>query len=333
MTNKYILVTGGTGYIGSHTVLEIVKSNFEVIVIDDLSNSSEGNLKSIEKLTKKNIKFYKFSLLEKDKIVRIFKNYQIESVIHFAGFKSVPESIKNPLSYYKNNITGTLNLIEAMNSFNCNKIIFSSSASVYSETNKPPYKEVDSLDYKNPYSHSKLIIEKMLQSLSTYNKSWNILILRYFNPAGSDESGLLGDESINPTNLFPAIANSILGINSKLTVFGNDYETIDGSAVRDYIHVTDLAKGHLKAVENIDKFNYEVFNFGSGKGFTVLQVINEFQKITSKKIKVDIVERREGDQAISYADIEKARKVFNWKNNKNLGDMCKDTMNWYQKLL
>ena len=329
MKNKTLLVTGGSGFIGSHTVLELVRNKITVVVIDNLSNSSKKNIDRIKSKYKNKVLFHKVDLLKKYQIQKVFKKYKsISSVIHFAALKSVPESIKLPTQYYQNNVVGTLNLLDVMKKNKCKNLIFSSSACVYSEKVSPPYKEIDNLGYKNPYAHSKLIIEDILSNISKADKNWNICILRYFNPAGSDSLGLIGEENLNQTNLFPQIAQVILGNKKYIKIFGSNYKTKDGTAVRDYIHVSDIALGHISAINYLSKNCFSVFNLGSGSGFTVMEVIKEFEKILKIKIPIKFTKRRIGDAGISYSNIASAKKILKWKPKKNLSTLCKDTYEW-----
>ncbi len=330
MRNSYCLITGGCGYIGSHTVYELIKRRSKVIVIDNLINSSKKNIKKIQEHTNSKIIFHKVDIRNEKQLSLIFKKYKnIDSVIHFAGLKSVYDSNKNPLDYFENNIVGTSTLLRVMNKFGCHKIVFSSSATVYSEDQRPPYAESSALGYKNPYALTKLTIERMLNDLSNSNKLWKICILRYFNPVGSDPDGLIGEEAINPTNLFPIITMVVLGKRKRLNIFGNDYPSKDGTPIRDYIHVNDLARGHLNALAHLNKSRFSIFNLGTGNGYTVLEVVKVFEKILLKNIPIKVVNRRDGDVASSFADCSKARKTLKWKARKNLFDMCQDTLNWH----
>tara|TARA_B100002019_G_C21239561_1_gene584713 strand:- start:375 stop:1382 length:1008 start_codon:yes stop_codon:yes gene_type:complete len=329
MKNKYILITGGCGYIGSHTVLELLKKKRRIVVVDNLSNSTQQNIKNIEKFFKTKINFHKVDLRNERKLYTIFKRYKnIDSVIHFAGLKSVNESTKNPIDYYENNISGTITLLNVMKKFKCYKIVFSSSATVYSDSQNPPYSESSLLGYKNPYGFTKLFIEKILENLKNSNDHWKICILRYFNPVGANPQGIIGEEAIKPSNLFPVISSVISSKKKKQSIFGNNYPSKDGTPIRDYVHVEDLARGHINALSHLKKSSFSIFNLGTGKGYTVLEVIQMFEKLIARKIPIRITKRREGDVAASYADCNLAKKVLGWKPRKNLFDMCNDTLRW-----
>lgn len=320
-----ILVTGGMGYIGSHTVLELLKKNYEVIVIDNLCNSNIDVKEKIEKLSGKTFEFIKADVRDKSVLEEIFKNNKIDSVIHFAGLKAVGESVKKPIEYYDNNIGSTIVLLNIMKKYNCKKIVFSSSATVYGAKNKLPYKEYMEVgETTNPYGTSKLMIEKILEDLYISDNTWEISILRYFNPIGSEISGTLGENPKGiPNNLMPYIVRVASGELEELSIFGNDYNTIDGTGVRDYIHVVDLAKGHIKAIKKIKK-GVNIYNLGTGKGTSVLELVNTFEKVTGKKIKYRIVEKREGDIAEVYADPSKAKEELGWIAEYDIEDMCRD---------
>lgn len=324
-----ILVTGGLGFIGSHTVVELLKENNEVIIVDNLYNSKIEVLEKLEKITGKKIKFYKYDLVNKEEIEKIFKENEIDSVIHFAGYKAVGESVKKPLMYYSNNLISTINLLETMNKYNVKKIVFSSSATVYGNPGVVKYtEELGRKDASSPYGTTKCMIEKILEDLYDSDNSWNITILRYFNPVGAHESGLIGEEPNGiPNNLMPYVMKVASGKLETLSIFGNDYPTPDGTGIRDYIHVVDLAKGHVKALEKIKEgLNY--YNLGSGKGISVLELVNTFEKINNVKVNYKIVGRREGDLAEYYADATKAWNELNWKTEKTLEDICKDSWNY-----
>lgn len=329
-----LLITGGAGYIGSHTCVEILNSGYEVVVIDNLINSKEESLKRVEKITGKKFKFYKCDLIDKAFLKKIFDNEKFDAVIHFAGLKAVGESAKIPLKYYSNNITGSLNLFEVMQEKNVKNLVFSSSATVYGIPEKVPIDENFPLSVTNPYGRTKLMIEEILKDIYNSDNSWKIILLRYFNPVGAHESGLIGEDPNGiPNNLMPYIAQVASGKLFELKIFGNDYPTRDGTGVRDYIHVCDLAKGHLKALEKIFKIEKGIFvyNLGTGKGFSVLEMIDAFEKASGKKINYKIVERRDGDVAECYANTELAEKDLNWKAEKNIFEMCKDLWNWQLK--
>lgn len=325
-----ILVTGGAGYIGSHAVLELLLNNYEVVVIDNLSNSSEESLRRIKDMTNKSFSFYKVDLLDKESLREIFKSNQISAVMHFAGLKSVGESINSPLEYYSNNVVTTMNLCEIMKEFCVSNLVFSSSATVYGTPDVNPIIEEEPLKVTNPYGRTKLIVEEFLSDLSNSDSFWKIVILRYFNPIGASETGNIGESPNNiPNNLMPYITQVAIGTRNELSVFGGDYNTIDGTGVRDYIHVIDLVKGHIKALDYL-KFNNGIatFNLGTGKGYSVLELIKAFEKVTNKKIPYKIVNRRPGDVDICYADPKKARTLMNWEAKKSLEDMCSDAWSW-----
>ena len=327
-----ILLPGGTGYIGSHTAVELLNANKEIIIVDNFSNSKPEVLDKIKQITGKNFKFYELDCLDRNALERVFKKNQIEAVINFAGFKAVGESVKKPIQYYMNNITGALTILDVMKEYNCKKFIFSSSATVYGEPEKVPLTEdCRTGGTTNPYGTTKLFIEKILQDLYKSDNEWNICILRYFNPVGSHGSGLIGEEPQGiPTNLMPYIVRVASGQQKELSVFGNDYNTPDGTGIRDYVHVVDLAKGHLKALEKLEKENsgLYIYNLGTGTGYSVLDMVKAFEKATGKKVPYKITERRQGDIAICYADAEKAKKELGWVAEKTLEDMCKDSWNY-----
>jgi len=327
-----ILVTGGTGYVGSHTTIELLNKNYNVIIVDNLSNSNEKVIDKIKEITNRHVKFYAIDLLNEEDLNQVFINHKIDAVMHFAGYKAVGESVKLPLKYYTNNLVSTLNLCKVMERFNVYKLIFSSSATVYGKPASFPIKEDFPTNATNPYGRSKLMIEGILSDLSNSNKNWKIVSLRYFNPVGAHESGKIGEDPNGiPNNLMPFLTQVAIGKLPELKVFGNDYPTKDGTGVRDYIHVVDLAKGHIKALEKIDALdNYEVFNLGTGRGYSVLEVIEAFQKATGMQVKYKFVDRRPGDIPVSYADATKALKILNWKANKDIFDMCIDSWNWQQ---
>ena len=331
-----ILVTGGAGYIGSHTVVELLNEGKEVIIIDNFSNSKPEILDSIRKITNKNFKFYEINYLDRNALEKVFEeNKDIEAVMNFAGYKAVGESTKKPLEYYTNNISGALVLLETMKKYNIKKFIFSSSATVYGDPEIIPLTEnCKTGGTTNPYGTTKLFIEQILKDLYASDNSWNIAILRYFNPIGAHESGLIGEEPQGiPNNLMPYVVRVAAGILPELSIFGNDYNTPDGTGVRDYIHVVDLAKGHIKALEKLEKEKQGLFiyNLGTGIGYSVLDIVNTFEKANNVKVKYKIVERRPGDIAMCYSNPEKAMKELNWKAEKTLEDMCKDSWNFIIK--
>lgn len=328
-----VLVTGGMGYIGSHTIVELLnKGNNNVIVVDNLSNSKEEVKERIETITGKTFKLYKEDLVNLDSVYKIFRENKIDSVIHFAALKAVGESVEKPLEYYENNLISTLNVLRAMKEFNVRKFVFSSSATVYGEAKTMPILEDFDLSATNPYGRSKLIIEDMLRDLYKADKNFNIAILRYFNPVGAHESGLIGEDPNGiPNNLMPYITQVAIGKLQKLNVFGGDYDTKDGTGVRDYIHVVDLAKGHLRALEKLEKDSgLFTYNLGTGKGYSVLEVIKAFEKASGREVPYEIVNRRVGDIGICYADPAKAKKELNWVATKDINDMCKDSWRWQE---
>ena len=331
-----VLVTGGLGYIGSHTVVELLNSNKEVIIVDDLSNSKIEVLDAIEKITGKRPKFYKINYLDREKLEEVFKeNNTIELVMNFAGFKAVGESVKEPLMYYHNNVTGAIILLETMKKFNVKNFIFSSSATVYGDPEKVPITEECKIGgTTNPYGTSKLMIEQILQDLYKSDNTWNICILRYFNPIGAHKSGLLGENPNGiPNNLMPYITKVANGELEILSVYGNDYNTKDGTGVRDYIHVVDLAKGHIKALEKLEKekSGMYIYNLGTGNGYSVLEIIKNFEEVNNVKVNYKITERRPGDIAECYTDPNKALKELGWKAEYGIRDMCFDSWNYVKR--
>lgn len=325
-----VLVTGGAGFIGSHTCLELLQSGYDVIVVDNLSNSKEESLTRIKNISGRQVTFFKTDLLDKNGINDIFKANNIDAVIHFAGLKAVGESVEQPLRYYTNNITGTLNLCEVMMLHNVKNLVFSSSATVYGDPHKVPIKEDFPLSATNPYGRSKYMIEEILRDLYFADNRWNIILLRYFNPVGAHESGQIGEDPNGiPNNLFPYISQVALSKLSELQVFGNDYPTEDGTGIRDYIHVVDLAMGHLKALSSLaDNPGLKTYNLGTGQGYSVLEVVLAFEKASGQEIKYKIVKRRPGDVAICYADPQKAEKELNWKAVRDIETMCLNSWNW-----
>ena len=326
-----ILVTGGCGYIGSHTCVELLNNNYDVIIVDNLCNSKEETIKKIESITNKKVKFYKGDVCNKELLDKIFNENDIDAVIHFAGLKAVGESVEKPLLYYRNNIDSTLSLCEVMNKFNCKKIIFSSSATVYGDPVKLPITEDMPVgNTTNPYGTSKLYIEGMLKDLYISDNEWSVIILRYFNPIGAHESGLLGEDPNGiPNNLMPYIVKVATGELECLSVFGNDYDTVDGTGVRDYIHVVDLARGHVKALDKLlNGKGVNIYNLGTGNGYSVLEMINTFMNVNGVEVKYKIVGRRSGDIASCYADSSKAYRELGWKAELNLSDMVKSAYNY-----
>ncbi len=325
-----ILVTGGSGYIGSHTVLELLEAGYETVVLDNLCNSSEESLKRVEKITGKKVKFYQADIRDQEAMNKIFTEEKPEAVIHFAGLKAVGESVQKPLMYYDNNIAGTVTLLNAMNEHGCKKIVFSSSATVYGKPASVPIREDFPLSVTNPYGRTKLMIEEILGDVYTADNSWDIILLRYFNPIGAHESGLIGEDPDGiPNNLLPYVAKVAVGRLEKVNVFGNDYDTPDGTGVRDYIHVVDLARGHVKAIEKIArKPGLKIYNLGTGNGYSVLDIIHAFSKACGHDIPYVIGPRRAGDIDMCYADPQKAYEELNWKAEYDLNKMCEDTWRW-----
>jgi UDP-glucose 4-epimerase len=325
-----ILVTGGAGYIGSHTCVELLQNGYDILVVDNLSNSKEESLRRVQELGGKGLKFYKADILDRDNLSRVFDENEIQSVIHFAGLKAMGESVNIPLQYFHNNVSGTLVLLEVMKSHDVHNIVFSSSAGVYGEVNKVPITEDFPLSVINPYSRTKLMIEDILRDLSHAEPIWNIAILRYFNPVGAHPSGRIGEDPNGiPNNLMPYVAQVAVGRRPFVRVWGNDYPTPDGTGVRDYIHVVDLAVGHIKALSKLEtKPGLVTYNLGTGRGYSVMQVITAFEKACQHKIPFEIMDRRPGDAAISYADPSKANRELNWFTQKNLDDMCMDAWRW-----
>ena len=329
-----ILVTGGTGYIGSHTCVELLKNGYEVIIIDNLCNSKKEVVDNIEKITNKQVQFVEGDVRDKDLLRTIFKNNKIAAVIHFAGLKAVGESVEKPLLYYQNNLDSTLNLCEIMNEFNVKKLIFSSSATVYGNPVKLPITEdMEVGKTTNPYGTSKYFLERILNDLYISDEDWSITLLRYFNPVGAHESGLLGEDPNGiPNNLMPYIVKVATNELECLSVFGNDYDTPDGTGVRDYIHVVDLARGHVMAIDKIlNTTGVNIYNLGTGAGYSVLDLVNTFEKVNGIKINKKIVGRRAGDIAACYADSTKAYKELGWKAELNLEDMVKSSYNYALK--
>ena len=330
-----ILVTGGAGYIGSHTVVELLNQGREVVIIDNFSNSKPEVLEKIREITKKDFKFYEIDYTNKKELEKVFEENDIEAVINFAGYKAVGESVQKPLEYYENNVSGAIVLLQIMRKYNVKKFIFSSSATVYGDPEIIPITE----DCKtggttNPYGTTKLHIEHILQDLYKSDNTWDISILRYFNPVGSHESGLIGEEPQGiPNNLMPYVVRVASGQLEQLSVFGNDYNTPDGTGVRDYIHVVDLAKGHIKALEKLEKENsgIYIYNLGTGIGYSVLDMVKAFEEATGKPVKYKIAPRRPGDIATCYSNPEKAKKEIGWEATKTLKDMCQDSWRYIEK--
>ena len=325
-----ILVTGGMGYIGSHTVVEFLNSNYEVVVVDNLSNSSILVKDRIKKITNKDFKFYNVDVTDKESLKKVFEENKIDSIIHFAAFKAVGESVEKPLEYYENNLVGALVVFELMKEFNVNNFVFSSSATVYGKPKSCPIKEDFSLSTTNPYGATKLMIEDIMRDLSKADKNLNLVILRYFNPIGAHESGLIGEEPKGiPNNLMPYITKVAVGQLNELSVFGDDYDTKDGTGVRDYIHVVDLAKGHVASIKKLEENpGLLTYNLGTGEGYSVLDLVKAFEKVNNIKIPYKIIDRRPGDIDMCYADPTKAFDELGWKAEFGIERMCEDSWTW-----
>ncbi len=329
-----VLLPGGAGFIGSHTAVELLNAGEEIIIIDNFSNSKSQVLEAIRKITGKDFKFYEMNYMDREKLEKVFKENEINAVMNFAGYKAVGESVKKPIEYYTNNVSGALVLLDVMKKYNCKKFIFSSSATVYGDPETIPItEECKTGETTNPYGTSKLFIEQILKDLYKSDNTWDICILRYFNPIGAHESGLIGEEPQGvPNNLMPYIVRVANGTLKELSVFGNDYNTPDGTGVRDYIHVVDLAKGHVKALEKLNKEGkgLYIYNLGTGKGYSVLDMVKAFEKATGKKVPYKIAPRRVGDIATCYADPKKAKEELGWEAEKTLEDMCLDSWNYIE---
>lgn len=325
-----VLVTGGAGYIGSHTVVELLNADYDVVIVDNFANSKPEVLNRIKTITGKDFKFYEVDILDKEALLDIFAQESIDSVIHFAGYKAVGESVAKPIEYYHNNVTGSLMLLDAMRESEVKNIVFSSSATVYGMNNPSPLTEDMPTSATNPYGYSKVMIEQILRDVAVSDAEWNIALLRYFNPIGAHESGLIGeDPSGIPNNLMPYITQVAVGKLPKLSVFGSDYDTPDGTGVRDYIHVVDLAKGHLKALESFKEVKgVGTYNLGTGTGYSVLDLVNAFKNATGVDVPYVLTDRRPGDVATCYANPQHAQEVLGWSAEKNLEDMCRDSWNW-----
>ena len=327
--DKNILVTGGAGYIGTHTEVELLNRGYNVIAFDNMVNSCEESIKRVEKITGKKIRFYNADMRDAAAMEKIFSENKIDSVIHFAGLKAVGESVRKPLEYYDNNIYGTLVLLETMKKFGVKKIVFSSSATVYGTPERLPLDEDCALSTTNPYGSTKLMLENIMKDLYTADNSWDIILLRYFNPVGAHESGLIGEDPKGiPNNLTPYIAQVASGKLKEINVFGNDYDTPDGTGVRDYIHVVDLALGHVKAIEKINEAGVHIYNLGTGKGYSVLDVIKAFEKACGKKLPYKICPRRPGDIAACYAKVDKAKRELDWVAERGIDEMCASLWKW-----
>ena len=326
-----ILVAGGAGYIGSHTCVELLDAGYDVVVVDNLYNASEESLKRVEKITGKSVTFYEADILDKDALNKIFDAHQIEAVIHFAGYKAVGESVAKPIEYYHNNMTGTLVLCDVMRAHGVKNIVFSSSATVYGDPAQIPITEsCPKGQPTNPYGWTKSMLEQVLTDIHTSDNEWNVILLRYFNPIGAHKSGIIGEDPKGiPNNLVPYVAQVAVGKRECLGVFGNDYDTPDGTGVRDYIHVVDLAVGHVKAIEKLkEKPGVEVYNLGTGNGYSVLQVVAAFEKACGHAIPYEIKPRREGDIATCYCDPQKAKEDLGWVAKYGIDEMCEDSWRW-----
>lgn len=325
-----ILVTGGAGFIGSHTCLELLENGYEVVVVDNLCNSSKESLRRVEQLTGKTMTFYETDLLDRDGLETIFQKENIDAVIHFAGLKAVGESVEKPLEYYHNNVTGTLILCDVMRKHQVMNIVFSSSATVYGLPKTVPIKEDFPLSVTNPYGRTKLMIEEILQDFYVADPRWNVTLLRYFNPIGAHESGQIGEDPKGiPNNLVPYVTQVAIGKREHVNVFGNDYDTPDGTGVRDYIHVVDLAIGHVRAIEHMnDRPGVKIYNLGTGNGYSVLDIIHSFEKTIGREIPYVIQGRRSGDIATCYADPTLAKECLGWVAERNLETMCADAWRW-----
>lgn len=325
-----VLVTGGAGYIGSHTVVELLQLGKDVVIVDNLSNSSLLVLDRIKEITGKTPTFYKLDVADKAALREVFEKENIDSAIHFAGYKAVGESVAKPVMYYENNIMTTLALVEVMAEFSVKNLVFSSSATVYGLNNPSPLVETMPTSATNPYGYTKVMLEQVLRDVEVADSDWSIALLRYFNPIGAHESGLIGEDPAGiPNNLMPFIAQVAVGKRTELSVFGDDYDTVDGTGVRDYIHVVDLALGHIKALEKITTTKgVHTYNLGSGQGTSVLELVQAFEKVNNVPVPYKIVERRPGDVATCFANADKALAELHWKTSKTIEDMCRDTWNW-----
>ncbi len=324
-----ILVTGGSGYIGSHTVLELLNKNYEVVVVDNFSNSSFESIRRVQKITGKTVTFYEADIRDEGKMDEILSAHKIDAVIHFAAFKAVGESCRMPLKYYENNISGTVSLLKVLDKHGVKKIIFSSSATVYGDPERLPLDETCRLSTTNPYGSTKLMMEGIMQDLWKADNEWNIILLRYFNPVGAHESGLIGEDPKGiPNNLMPFVAQVASGKLACINVFGNDYDTPDGTGVRDYIHVVDLALGHIAAIENCNTSGVHIYNLGTGRGYSVLEMIHAFEKACGKTLPYKICERRPGDIASCYAAPDKAKAELKWEATHGIEEMCASQWKW-----
>jgi len=333
MIRTKVLVTGGAGYIGSHTLILLVEAGYDVVVFDNFSNASRESICRVEKIVKREITVIEGDIRNREDLEKVFSAHHIDSVIHFAGLKAVGESVEKPLKYYDNNVNGTLVLCEVMAKHNCKSIIFSSSATVYGDPHTVPIQEDFPLSATNPYGRSKLMIEEILRDLYISDKEWKVVLLRYFNPVGAHDSGTIGEDPNGiPNNLMPYITQTAVGKLSCLGVFGDDYDTHDGTGVRDYIHVVDLAQGHLNALERIEKFTEVMtINLGTGKGYSVLDMVKAFEKASGKEVPFCIAPRRAGDIASCYADPSYAKEILGWEAKRGIDEMCEDSWRWQSK--
>lgn len=328
-----ILVTGGAGYIGSHTTVELIQAGYDVVIVDDLSNSKETVIDRIEKITGTRPRFYQVNILDEEKLDHIFQTETIEAIIHYAAFKAVGESVQNPIKYYSNNLGGLLSILKAMNKHKVQRIVYSSSATVYGTENPSPLSEkMPTGQVTNPYGYTKLMGERILKDTSKAHPNWSITILRYFNPIGAHESGLIGEDPQGiPNNLMPYITQVAIGKLEKLHIFGNDYDTPDGTGVRDYLHVVDLAKGHVAAIRYAEEHEgLETINLGTGQGYSVLDLVQTFEKVNHLSLPYVIDPRRPGDVASCYADPSYAKELLGWQTEKTLDDMCRDSWHWQE---
>jgi UDP-glucose 4-epimerase len=327
-----ILVTGGAGYIGSHTCVELLNAGYEIIIVDNFTNSHPEVIRRIKEITGKNLQVSPVDLKDKEVLNKVFRNNRIDAVIHFAGLKSVHESVKFPLAYYENNIIGTIHLLQVMAEHKVFRLVFSSSATVYGIPEKVPIPEDAPLAAVNPYGRTKLMLEEILRDVCKADPQWSIALLRYFNPIGAHESGLIGEDPKGiPNNLLPYITQVAAGKLEKLFVYGNDYPTKDGTGIRDYIHVVDLALGHIKALEKVlGTTGMDAYNLGTGRGYSVLEIVDAFEKAANVTIPYTITDRRPGDVAVSFADVRKAKKELNWQATRDIYHMCEDAWRWQQ---
>jgi len=329
----HILVTGGAGYIGSHSCLELLAAGYDLVVVDNLCNSKREALRRVERLTGKTVHFHQIDLRSEAELDQIFRQYDFEAVIHFAGLKAVGESVKIPVEYYHNNITATLILLKMMARYAVKNIVFSSSATVYGDPHTVPITEDFPIQAASPYGRTKLFIEEILRDVYQSDREWNVILLRYFNPVGAHLSGEIGEDPNGiPNNLFPYISQVAVGKLKQLPIYGNDYPTPDGTGVRDYIHVVDLARGHLKALEKLrSKPGLAIYNLGTGQGYSVLQIVKAFEEASGKRIPYRVVARRPGDIAVCYADASLAERELGWTARKGMDEMCADTWNWQSR--